>query len=199
MEGANGQLMHTKINITNSSTGLRNVCTFPAKTRSKVANITTRGERGVTFGRWVKMDKWTEGEPTKPGSSLQFKRVLNIYAFYLAYMVYYLVESVSIKNEDLFQILTFGLYLISLSIAAIGIFGYSNRLQILTRTVWKYFLVWFLAFGTFWRIVTSQSAAVFTYFMEYPLVATFDLVSSYLGILLVIFLYISNSKIWRKM
>ena len=145
------------------------------------------------------MDKWTEGEPTKPGSSLQFKRVLNIYAFYLAYMVYYLVESVSIKNEDLFQILTFGLYLISLSIAAIGIFGYSNRLQILTRTVWKYFLVWFLAFGTFWRIVTSQSAAVFTYFMEYPLVATFDLVSSYLGILLVIFLYISNSKIWRKM
>ena len=27
--------------ITNSSTGLRNVCTFPAKTRSKVANITT--------------------------------------------------------------------------------------------------------------------------------------------------------------
>ena len=35
-------------NITNSSTGLRNVCTFPAKTRSKVANITARGELGVT-------------------------------------------------------------------------------------------------------------------------------------------------------
>jgi len=34
-------------NITNSSTGLRNVCTFPAKTRSKVANITSRGELGV--------------------------------------------------------------------------------------------------------------------------------------------------------
>jgi hypothetical protein len=32
---------------TSSSTGLRNVCTFPAKTRSKVANITTRGELGV--------------------------------------------------------------------------------------------------------------------------------------------------------
>jgi hypothetical protein len=36
-------------NITISSTGLRNVCTFPAKTRSKVANITTRGELGVSF------------------------------------------------------------------------------------------------------------------------------------------------------
>jgi len=35
-------------NITNSSTGLRNVCTFPAKKRSKVANITSRGELGVS-------------------------------------------------------------------------------------------------------------------------------------------------------
>jgi len=33
--------------ITISSTGLRNVCTFPAKTRSKVANITTHGKLGV--------------------------------------------------------------------------------------------------------------------------------------------------------
>jgi hypothetical protein len=38
-----------KNHITNSTTGLRNVCTFPAKTRSKVANITTRGELGVMF------------------------------------------------------------------------------------------------------------------------------------------------------
>tara|TARA_R110002110_G_scaffold291980_1_gene506028 strand:- start:109 stop:264 length:156 start_codon:yes stop_codon:yes gene_type:complete len=37
--------------ITNSSTGLRNVCTFPAKTRSKVANITTRGELGVSINK----------------------------------------------------------------------------------------------------------------------------------------------------
>jgi hypothetical protein len=33
--------------ITNSSTGLRNVGDFTAKIRSKVANITTRGELGV--------------------------------------------------------------------------------------------------------------------------------------------------------
>ena len=38
-----------KQHITSSSTGLRNVCTFPAKTRSKVANITARGELGVMF------------------------------------------------------------------------------------------------------------------------------------------------------
>jgi hypothetical protein len=36
-----------KQKLTNSSTGLRNVCTFPAKKRNKVANITTRGELGV--------------------------------------------------------------------------------------------------------------------------------------------------------
>ena len=40
------------MHITNSSTGLRNVCTFPAKIRSKVANITTRGELGVTLTNW---------------------------------------------------------------------------------------------------------------------------------------------------
>jgi hypothetical protein len=39
------------LRITNSSTGLRNVCTFPAKTRSKVANITSRGELGVMHQR----------------------------------------------------------------------------------------------------------------------------------------------------
>jgi hypothetical protein len=33
--------------ITNSSTGLRNLVTFPAKIRSKVANITPRGDLGV--------------------------------------------------------------------------------------------------------------------------------------------------------
>jgi len=42
------KLLHSNKNhITISSIGLRNVCTFPAKTRSKVANITTRGELGV--------------------------------------------------------------------------------------------------------------------------------------------------------
>jgi hypothetical protein len=40
--------------ITSSSTGLRNVCTFPAKTRSKVANITTRGELGVSIKKQTK-------------------------------------------------------------------------------------------------------------------------------------------------
>lgn len=50
--------------LTNSSTGLRNVGTFCAKKRTKVANITTRGELGV---RWLgsamnaeDYDKWYE-------------------------------------------------------------------------------------------------------------------------------------------
>jgi len=35
------------MNITSSSTGRSNIVTFAAKTRSKAANITPRGELGV--------------------------------------------------------------------------------------------------------------------------------------------------------
>jgi len=40
-----------KKHLTSSSTGLCNVCTFAAKTRSKVANITPRGELGVMISK----------------------------------------------------------------------------------------------------------------------------------------------------
>jgi hypothetical protein len=43
--------------ITSSSTGLRNVCTFPAKTRSNVANITPRGELGVNHRKEFDLHK----------------------------------------------------------------------------------------------------------------------------------------------
>ena len=47
--------MDNNKHITSSSTGLRNIGTFAAKTRSKGANITTRGEMGVRCQQGVRM------------------------------------------------------------------------------------------------------------------------------------------------
>ncbi|MBU0539779.1 MAG: energy transducer TonB [Gammaproteobacteria bacterium] len=141
------------------------------------------------------MDKWTKGEQVNSSEPIPARKLLNLYAAFIAYTAYLKIDAIIASGEAGTTDLNSLLYALTLIITATGIFLFGNSLTIVVRLFWKLFSLWFAIAGAYWlfdNYVDCQCA------LESVFTLSINIFVGYLGVLCVLYFYIKSEDIWRK-
>jgi TonB family protein len=141
------------------------------------------------------MDKWTNGEQVPTSQPIPARKLLNIYAAFIAYTTYLQIEKIivsgGIANTDLNALL----YALTLIVTSAGLFSFANSLKMFGQTFWKLFSLWFAVTGAYWLYDNYADCRCA---LESTFTLFFNIFVGYLGVLCVLFFYIKSEDIWHK-
>ena len=141
------------------------------------------------------MDKWTSGEQVHSSSPIPARKLLNIYAAFIAYTAYLQIDTIIASGEVRSADFNSLLYVLTLIFTAAGIFCFANSFKVFTQTFWKLFSIWFAIAGAYWLFDTYADCRCA---LESVFTLAINIFVGYLGVLFVLYFYINTKDIWQQ-